>query len=376
MNRLAALPAALAAWLALACGNTYWADAPASYRHEALKLGEVRPGVGARAISLADAGRAGLYGADAVVNNPAALATLAAPAVSLGSGYWSRGLNAQPSPEDLRAQSYYSSWAPSYAAAAYPLVPRRVTAAAAVWIPTDYSYFLGGDNQKIVSRGALYAFSPAVAAAFGPAMLGIGGDALIGGQRLQLPGANPENVSARGYDVRGSAGVGGDLRRGWRWSACALGRWGQHLRFGGDRSLDLDVGPAAGGAFTLKAESINIHLDYIYTFYNRSRISDAALASTLAATTRDVGWASAGAEYVTAGGAILRTGAAYRPWYIKSGANHDTKSLRYGMGVGLPTAERHGRFDAALSYGRRAALDVDGYYVDEIEAALSYNYFW
>jgi len=377
MSRIAVLASALAAWLTFACGNTYWADAPASYRHEALHVGEVRAGVSARSVGLADAGRAGTYGADATVNNPAALANLTGPALSLGGGYWSRALNSQPSPEDLRAQSYYGSFAPTYAAAAYPLAPKRLAVAAAAWVPTDYAYYLGGGGSgTIASRGALYALSPAVAAKIGPAAIGVGGDALIGAQHLQTPAATPRDLSARGYDLRASAALDHEIKPGWKWAACAFGRLGQQLRFTGDRAFNLEVGPAAGGAFTLKAESVNVHLDYVYTFYNRSRSDDAELTRTLAATTRDVGWAFAAAEYVTAGGAIVRSGVAYRPWYIKSGEHHDTKSLRYGMGAGLPTAERHGRLDAALSYGRRAALDVDGYYVDEIEGALSYNYFW
>jgi hypothetical protein len=148
------------------------------------------------------------------------------------------------------------------------------------------------------------------------------------------------------------------------------------VRFGDGDGYDVQFPPSAGVAFSLKAQSINVHVDYIYTFYESMNSSDGGVASLIAARARDVGWASLGGEYVTDGGAIVRAGFGYKPWYVRDGTSGGVDSYHYAMGGGWPVIERRGRLDAALTYGRRGALDPNGYFVDFMEFQAGLNYYW
>jgi len=364
----------------LSCGNNYFTDWPPSYRQELIAVGDVRQEVGARALALAGAGRAGIYGADAAASNPAALAALEGPALSGGGGYVSRGLTVQPDPGDLRAQSFSGSFADGYVAAAWPVSPGRGAVAAALWTPNDYTFQLGGEGAggSIVSRGALYAAGPAAAVRVAGVALGVAGDFLWGGQTLSsgVAGVGNADVSARGYDIRAGVQKDIELAPGWDLAVAGLGRKGGDVHFRGSAAYDVVFPPAAGVAFSLRAHSINVHADYIYTFYGEMRSSDGGLSRVIEAATRDVGWAMVGAEYVTASGAVARAGFGYVPWYILSARGRGVNSLRYGFGGGWPMMARRGRLDAALAYGRRGALDVDGYFLDTVEFQLGVNYFW
>ena len=371
---------ALAALAALGggCGNRYFVDWPASYRHELLHVGDAPTAPGARALALAEAGRADAYGAEAAFGNPAALARLERPAAAAGVGWRERGLSVQPAGETTLAQSFVSSFAPAYASGAYPIIPRRLALGGAIWTPHDYAYRLGGSGAgDFESRGALYAAGPAAAAAFGPLAVGVGADFLWGSERItsSLAAYRDVDLTARGYDCRASLTAAGDVKPAWRLAVAAFGRKGAALDFTGTSSYDLHLAPAAGAAVSVRAHSVNVHVDYVYYFYEAMTTSDAQLRQIIDTVVADVGWAMAGAEYVTAGGAVARAGFGYRPWFIRYGHTHPV-SLRYGFGGGWPVWARHGRLDAALGYGRRGALDDDGYVADELELSCGFNYFW
>ena len=86
--RFAAAAAACLGALAVAsCGNIYYDNCPASYGQETMRLGDVRHEADARSTGMAGAGRAAVYGAEAAVTNPAALASLRGPAAAGGGGY-------------------------------------------------------------------------------------------------------------------------------------------------------------------------------------------------------------------------------------------------------------------------------------------------
>ena len=373
----AAVVLAAAAWLG--CGNNYFQDWPASYREETIRLGDVRNEVGPRAAGLAGAGRAAAYGPEAAVSNPAALAALGGHAAAAGAGYRSTALNVQPGPDDTRAQSYWGTFTPSYAAGAYAVAPRRFVVGGALWMPNDFTYTMGkAGTGRVESRGSLRAVGPAAAVNVGGVMFGAGGDYLWGGQDISasVPGVATSAARASGYDYRASVRKDWALAPGWTLAAAAFGRRGARVRWAGDAGYDVQYAPQAGGAVSVRARSISVHMDGLYSFYSRMSSTDAGVEHVVRAVTRDVGWASGGAEYVTSGGVIVRGGISYRPWYILNPNSHGVKSLLYAMGAGWPMMKRHGRLDAALNYGRRGALDVDGYYADVISFELGFGYFW
>jgi hypothetical protein len=149
--RLAALAAGLTA---VSCGNLYYRDWPPSYRHETIRVGEALPHTDARSVGLAGAGRAGVYGAEAAVANPAALANLRGSALSGGGGYRYYGYDVQPDQAGLTAQSFFGSFAGTYAAAAWAASPEKFALGGALWTPYDYTYEIGGAGQggEITSR--------------------------------------------------------------------------------------------------------------------------------------------------------------------------------------------------------------------------------
>ncbi len=381
-ERYATLAAACLSALAVAsCGNIYYEDWAASYRQETMRLGEVRHEADARSTAMAGAGRAAVYGAEAAVTNPAALASLRGPAAAGGGGYRFRAYTVQPYASDPAAESFFGSFAGSYAAGAWPIAAERLVVGGALWTPNDYTYEMGGGEEadhEIKSRGALRAIGPALGLRALGVSWGVAGDFLFGGQKITSDQAGVENVDihGRGYDVRASAAKSFDLASGWRLSAAALGKKGANVRFADGEGYDVRFPPSAGVAFSLKAQSINVHVDYIYTFYESMESTDDLVARANAAAARDVGWASVGGEYVTDGGAVVRAGFGYKPWYVRDALLHGVDSYHYAMGGGWPVMDRHGRLDAALAYGRRGALDPNGYFVDFMEFQAGLNYFW
>jgi len=374
----AAAAGAFAAAL-LGCGNTYFTDWRPSYYHELIRVGDPQNEVGARSLALGGAGRAGLYEPAAAVSNPAALAFIRRPSVSMGGGYYSRILTVQPGEEDPRAEASSGSFAPSFAAGVLPVAGGKVVLGGAAWVPNDYAYRLGkGAGNEIKSTGTLYAVGPTAATRWGPFALGFGADYLLGAQNLSFPPRDAAAGSYRsgGYDVRGAIMARGEAAPGWTVAACAFGRKGAALNVTGARSFDLTLPPAAGAALGVTYGHIAVYGDYIYTFYDMMRTGEPTIAAVLGSVVYPVGWGMAGAEYTTAGGAVARAGVAYRPWFIQYANGSKPVSLRYAMGGGWPLAGKRGRLDAALSYGRRGALTPDGYLVDELELALSFNYFW
>ncbi len=380
MKRAAAQTLALAAAaLCAGCGNSYFDDWPPSYRQESIRVGEARDAVGPRATALAGAGAASVYGAEAVVNNPAALVNLAGPALGGGFGYCSTALAVQPTRDDIIAQGFFGSFAPAYGAAAYAPKSRRYAVGAAYWTPYDYTYRLGSAPYDMLeSRGALRAASGAAAASALGFQWGAAGDFLWGRQRMTSSRASFAAVDApaRGYDVRAAIRREVELRPGWTLAAAALGRKGAAVRFAGTEGYDVAFPPAVGGAVSVRAHSINVHIDYRYTFYGALDASDAALAQVMRAVAKDAGEAMGGAEYVLSSGAIVRGGVAYRPWYIANATGHRVVGVYYAMGAGWPTLERRARLEAALTYGRRGALDAEGYAADLAAFELGFNYFW
>ncbi len=377
----AAAAACLSALAVASCGNIYYEDWAPSYRHETMRLGEVRHEADARSAAMAGAGRAAVYGAEAAVTNPAALASLRGPAAAGGGGYRFWAYTLKPDGGDPTAESFFGSFAGSYAAGAWPVVSERLALGGALWTPNDYTYEMGGGegaDNEIKSRGALRAIGPALAARALGISWGVAGDFLWGGQKITSDQAGVENVDihGRGYDVRASAAKSFDLAPGWRLSAAALGKKGGDVRFADGDEYDVQFPPSAGVAFSLKAQSINVHVDYVYTFYESTESSDDDVSRLIAATARDVGWASVGGEYVTDGGAIVRAGFGYKPWYVRDALLHGVDSYHYALGGGWPVMDRRGRLDAALAYGRRGALDKNGYFVDFMEFQAGLNYFW
>jgi len=377
----AAPAAALAAVLtAASCGNLYYRDWPPSYRHETIRVGEARPEADARSVALAGAGRAAVYGAESAIANPAALGYLRGSALSGGGGYRYMGYDVQPDQVGLRAQSFFSSFAGTYAAGAWAAAPEKFALGGAVWTPYDYTYEVGGDGEggEITSRGALRAVGPAAAFRALGLSWGAAADFLWGSQTFTSTegGYESTELAGRGYDVRASAMKRFDLSPGWRLSAAVLGKKGAAMRFTDGSAYDVNFPPAAGAALTVKAYSINVHADYTYTFYGAMEAGDDDVAREIDAAARDVGWASAGVEYVMDSGAVARAGASYRPWYIKDGMALGVDGYYYALGGGWPMWGRHGRFDAALGYGIRGALDLDGYQADIIDFQVSLNYFW
>ena len=369
-----------AALTAVSCGNLYYRDWPASYRHETIRVGEARPDADARSVGLAGAGRAAVYGAEGAIANPAALANLKGSAVSAGGGYRYWGYDVQPEQAGLRAQSFFGSFAGSYAAAAWAAVPEKLVVGGALWTPYDYTYEVGGTGTggEITSRGALRAVGPAAAFSALGLSWGAAADFLWGSQTFTSTGGEyaTEEVRGRGYDVRASAMKRLELAPGWRLAAAVLGKKGAVMRFTDGSAYDVRFPPAAGAALSIKAYSVNVHLDYTYTFYSSMEAGDAEVAREIDAAARDVGWASAGAEYVTSSGAVARAGFSYRPWYIRDGMARGVDGFYYAMGGGWPVWERRGRFDAAMGYGSRGALDLNGYEADVIDFQASLNYFW
>lgn len=374
-----------AAWCAAAlvtasCGDLYYEDWAPSYSQETIRLGEVRHDADARSLGLAGAGRAAVYGAEAAVTNPAALASLGGGALCGGGGYRFWSYTVQPDHEVPAAQSFFGSFSGSYGCGAWPVAPGRFVVGGAVWTPYDYTYEIGGEGTggEIRSRGALRAVGPALGVRALGLSWGAAADFLWGGQKITSDQAGVANVDlrGRGYDVRASASRSFDLAPGWRLSAAALGKKGAAVRFANGGGYDVRFPPSAGVAFSLKAQSINAHVDYVYTFYESMDSSDDELAGLMAAVTRDVGWASLGGEYVTDGGAVVRAGLSYRPWYIRDARSRGVDSYRYAMGGGWPVMDRRGRLDAALTYGRRGALDLNGYFVDLMEFQAGLNYYW
>jgi hypothetical protein len=381
-ERYATLAAACLSALAVAsCGNIYYENLAASYSQETMRLGEVRHEADARSTAMAGAGRAAVYGAEAAVTNPAALASLRGPAAAGGGGYRFRAYTVQPDESDPAAGSFFGSFAGSYAAGAWPIAAERLVVGGALWTPNDYPYEMGGGegaDHEIKSRGALRAIGPALGVRALGVSWGVAGDFLFGGQKITSDQAGVENVDihGRGYDVRASAAKSFDLASGWRLSAAALGKKGANVRFADGEGYDVRFPPSAGVAFSLKAQSINVHVDYIYTFYESMESTNDLVASVIAAAARDVGWASVGGEYVTDGGAVVRAGFGYKPWYVRDAQLRGVDSYHYAMGGGWPVMNRHGRLDAALAYGRRGALDRNGYFVDFMEFQAGLNYFW
>ncbi len=381
VSRAAAAAACAGALAAASCGNIYFQDWPPSYRQETIRLGEARHEADARSSGMAGAGRAAVYGAEAAVTNPAALASLRGPAAAGGGGYRFWAYTVHPGGGDPSAQSFPGSFAGTYAAGAWPVVAERFVVGGALWTPHDYTYNIGGGDAsagEIRSRGALRAVGPALAVRAAGVSWGVAGDFLWGGQRITSEGAavTDVDVHGRGYDVRASAAKGFDLAPGWRLSAAALGKRGATVRFGDGAAYDVRFAPSAGVAFSLKAQSVNVHVDYVYTFYESMESSNERVATMIAAVTRDVGWASAGGEYVTDGGAIVRAGFGYKPWYIRNATYGGVDSFLYAMGGGWPMWDRRGRLDAALTYARRGALDLDGYSVNQMEFQAGLNYYW
>lgn len=378
LRSAAAAAACSSALAAASCGNIYYDDWPASYGQETMRLGEVRHEADARSTGMAGAGRAAVYGAEAAVTNPAALASLQGPAAAGGGGYRFWAYTVQPDGDAPAAESFPGSFAGSYAAGAWPIAAERLVVGGALWTPHDYTYDIGGGegaNHEIKSRGALRAVGPALAARALGVSWGVAGDFLWGGQKITSDQAvENADIHGRGYDVRASAAKSFDLAPGWRLSAAALGKKGAKVRFGD--GYDVRFPPSAGVAFSLKAQSINVHVDYIYTFYESMESSDDGVASVIAGAARDVGWASAGGEYVTDGGAIVRAGFGYKPWYVRDATYGGVDSYHYAMGGGWPVMDRRGRLDAALTYGRRGALDQNGYFVDFMEFQAGLNYYW
>jgi len=379
-KRAAWAGAVAAAAAAAGCGNLYYRDWPPSYRHETVHLGEVRQEVDARAVGMAGAGRASIYGAEAVISNPAALTALRGGAVSGGGGYRHWNYEVQPDQEGIKAQSFFGSFAGAYGAAAWPLVPERFAVGGAVWAPHDYTYEIGGEGEagEITSRGARRAAGPAAAVRLGGLSCGLGADYLWGGERITSsePGFEEVDARGRGYDVRLALGGKFEAAPGWRVAAMAVGKKGADVRFTGERSYKVRFPPTAGAAISVSARSVNVHLDYLYTFYEATEAEDEEVARVLAATARDAGWGAAGAEYVLASGAVARAGFGYRPWYIRDGSRRRVYWLHYALGGGWPILDRHGRLDVGLGYGRRGALDPNGYSTDVIEFQATVDYFW
>jgi hypothetical protein len=371
----------LGALAVASCGNIYYEDWAPSYRQETMRLGEVQHEADARSKGMAGAGRAAVYGAEAAITNPAALASLSGPAAAGGGGYRSWSYSVQSDGGTPQAESFPGSFAGSYAAGAWPLAAERLVLGGALWTPHDYTYSMGGGdgaNYEIKSRGALRAAGPAMGAKALGISWGVAGDFLFGGQKMTSNQAGIDNVDThgRGYDVRASIGGGFDLAPGWRLSAAALGKKGAAVHFDEGDGYDVTFPPSAGAAFSLKAQSINVHVDYLYTFYESMESTDDDIARLITAVNRDVGWASLGGEYVTDGGAIVRAGFGYKPWYIRDATYGGVDSYHYAMGGGWPVMERRGRLDAALTYGRRGALDLNGYAVDFMEFQAGLNYYW
>ena len=380
--RFAAAAAACLGALAVAsCGNIYYDNCPASYGQETMRLGDVRHEADARSTGMAGAGRAAVYGAEAAVTNPAALASLRGPAAAGGGGYRFWAYTVQPDGNAPTAESFPGSFAGSYAAGAWPIVAERLVVGGALWTPHDYTYDIGGGegaNYEIKSRGALRAVGPALGARALGMSWGVAGDFLFGGQKITSNQAGVESVDVhgRGYDVRASAARSFDLASGWRLSAAALGKKGANVHFTDGDGYGVQFPPSAGVAFSLKAQSINVHVDYIYTFYESMGSSNDDIARLIAAAARDLGWASLGGEYVTDGGAIVRAGFGYKPWYVRDATYGGVDSYHYAMGGGWPVMGRRGRLDAALTYGRRGALDLNGYFVNFMEFQAGLNYYW
>lgn len=379
-KRAIAFAALAAALTAVSCGNLYYRDWPPSYRHESIRVGEALPHADARSVGLAGAGRAGVYGAEGAIANPAALANLRGSALSGGGGYRYYGYDVQPDQAGFKAQSFFGSFAGTYAAAAWAASPEKFALGGALWTPYDYTYEIGGPGEggEITSRGALRAVGPAAAFNALGVSWGAAADFLWGRQTFTSTEAGyaSTDVRGRGYDVRASAMKRFELAPGWRLAAAALGRKGAAMRFSDGSAYDVTFPPAAGAAVSVKAYSINVHLDYIYTFYSAMEAGDDDVERVIDAAARDAGWASAGGEYVLDSGAVARAGVSYRPWYISDGMSRRVDGYYYSMGGGWPMWGRHGRFDAALSYGRRGALDRSGYQADVIDFQASLNYFW
>ena len=369
-----------AALTAVSCGNLYYRDWPPSYRHETIRVGEPLPRADARSVGLADAGRAGVYGAEAAVANPAALANLRGSALSGGGGYRYYGYDVQPDQAGLKAQSFFGSFAGTYAAAAWAASPEKFALGGALWTPYDYTYEIGGPGTggEITGRGALRAVGPAAAFNALGISWGAAADFLWGSQKFTSSEGGYESAEGRGrgYDVRASAMKRFELAPGWRVAAAALGRKGAAMRFSDGSAYDVRFAPAAGAAVSVKAYSVNVHLDYMYTFYSAMEAGDDEVAFVIDASARDAGWASAGGEYILDSGAVARAGVSYRPWYIRDGTSRRVDGYYYSMGGGWPMWGRHGRFDAALGYGRRGALDLNGYQADAIDFQASLSYFW
>ena len=115
------------------CGNGVRHNWPPSYHHDTMHLGIVKREAGARAASLAGAGRSAGLGAEAAITNPAALAGISKPSLSAGAGYVLSDLTVRPSWEDAQAQSFFGSWSPAYLAAATPVAARRFVVGASLW---------------------------------------------------------------------------------------------------------------------------------------------------------------------------------------------------------------------------------------------------
>ncbi|MGD8717626.1 MAG: hypothetical protein PVH29_02280 [Candidatus Zixiibacteriota bacterium] len=368
---------AAACLVAGGCADLYYRDWPPSYRHELMHLGEVSHEVDARAVGMAGAGRASTYGAGAAISNPAALASLTGSAASGGVGYRNWGYSVQPSQAGTNAQSFFGSFAGAYAAGAWSAVPGRVALGGALWTPSDYTYEIGGDGTggEVKSRGSMRALGPAAAFRLPGVSLGVAADFLWARETVTLSNSRYDDVDVRGtgYDLRASLWRDFDLGPGWRLAVAAVGKKGGDVRFRDGSDYEVQFAPTVGGALSLQALSINVHLDYLYTFYEDMEFSNGYDPTPYV---RDVGWAYAGAEYVLDSGAVARTGVSYRPWYVSSGRPGSVDALFYGIGGGWPVWSRHGRFDVGLGYGRRGALDADGYSADIVDFKVGLNYFW
>lgn len=367
--------------ITVGCRDRYFEDWPPSYRFATTLVGE-RPGsFGARSAALAGAGRAGEDGPVAVVVNPSALARGDRVALTAGAGLRYRALTVQSAPGETRAQSFAAGWAESTgAAAAAPLPGGRVGVGAAVWRYRDFSYEMGEEGgDRIFCRGGLEAATAGMACRAGGASLGVASDYLWGGEDLtSTESAVPTaSRSGRGYDVRGAAGY--EFRVGGKWAVrpAIIGARGGKVRWrGGGEDFEVRYPGEIGGAVTIARRRLAVHADYTYFLYGVVGASTPARERTLRAAGRSVGWPAVGVELRTAGTTVVRGGAAYRPSLFSNAAGRRVDGWTYGLGAGWPVWKGQGRWDVALTYGRRGALETDGYVTDTTTAEINVHYFW
>lgn len=365
-----------ASWVALGgCGNGVRPNWPPSYHHDTMHLGIMKREAGARSAALAGAGRAAGVSAEGAIANPAALTNVKKGTLSAGAGYILSDMVIQPTAEEPQAQSFFGSWSPAYIAGARRVGGGPVVLAATLWQPYDYKYATDGG---VTGRGGLYAAGPTASWALGGFCFGVAGEYLFGSLQLNGDRVFPAFDGRRLSGYSGRAAIARTFfgGRGWSLTGTVVGYYGGRVSATGPNSYRVELPDAVVPAFALRAGGIAVYGDYMYQFTAGMRADEVYIDDVIRAFGRDVGWASLGAEYTTAGGAVARGGVSYRPWYVADASRRAVHGWYYGIGGGWLTAGERGRWDAALEYGRRGARDDAGYVVGDIAILLSYNYWW